>query len=203
MPKIVTEQVRQSMRQQIIRSAAEEFARIGFDQARMENIAERAAIGKGTVYLYFSSKETLFIEMLEEIAQRQLAKLKHSLENRLDLEAQLEVLVSTFNQLVREEPEAFQIFTSSLFGVNRRFKHEAASQRRQFLKLIEDLLKQAQTRGEIKLAVEPAALLVLNTCESLALRAEAMGFEAGYIEAQENLVVQMLLAGLSVVPTQV
>lgn len=186
------------MRQQIIRAAAEEFARIGFDQTRMEAIAERAAIGKGTVYLYFSSKETLFIEMLEEIAHQQLAELRRSLENRAGLPAQLEALVSTFNRLVREEPEAFQIFTSSLFGVNRRFQQEAARQRRQFLKLIEDLLEQAQARGEIQLGVEPAALLILNTCESLALRAEAMGFEADYIKTQENLVVQMLLAALAV-----
>jgi TetR/AcrR family fatty acid metabolism transcriptional regulator len=44
----------------IIRAALEVFCEKGFHSAKMEEIAERANIGKGTIYEYFRSKESLF-----------------------------------------------------------------------------------------------------------------------------------------------
>jgi hypothetical protein len=38
-----------------------EFARLGFDQANINTIAELAGIGKGTIYLYFENKRELFM----------------------------------------------------------------------------------------------------------------------------------------------
>ncbi len=63
MPKIVDGQMREATRRRIMRVAASEFARLGFDQAN---------IGKGAIYLYFENKRDLFIEMLRYIAQAQL-----------------------------------------------------------------------------------------------------------------------------------
>jgi len=45
---------------EIIAAALEEFFLQGFAAARLDAIAERAGIGKGTIYLYFDSKEALF-----------------------------------------------------------------------------------------------------------------------------------------------
>ena len=64
MPKIVDEQMREATRQRILREAAREFARLGFDQANINVIAEQAGIGKGTIYLYFENKRDVFVEML-------------------------------------------------------------------------------------------------------------------------------------------
>jgi len=54
MPRILDEETRQATRDHILRQAASEFARLGFEQANINTIAERAGIGKGTIYLYFS-----------------------------------------------------------------------------------------------------------------------------------------------------
>ena len=56
MPKIVDKQMREATRHRILHEAANEFARLGFDQANINVIAEQAAIGKGTIYLYFENK---------------------------------------------------------------------------------------------------------------------------------------------------
>ena len=48
------------MRDRIIRAALEVFAEKGFAAARMEDIAARAGAAKGTIYLYFPSKEAVF-----------------------------------------------------------------------------------------------------------------------------------------------
>jgi AcrR family transcriptional regulator len=44
----------------ILSAALEEFIAQGFAAARLDTIAERAGVAKGTLYLYFDSKETLF-----------------------------------------------------------------------------------------------------------------------------------------------
>ena len=200
MPKIVSELDRQTMHQQIIKVAAQEFARVGFESVRMETIADKAGIGKGTIYLYFASKQKLFSEMLKEIATEQLAELRKALaEVSTDsgLKAVLGALIGTFNRLGIEQPDNFRIFISSLYGVNRQFKEEAAHYRHAFLLLIENLLADFKTLNQLKGPVEPTALLILNVCESLALQAEALGFEADYIPAQQAQIIEILLHGLS------
>ena len=67
MPKIVDEHMREATRRRVIAEAASEFARLGFDQANINTIAEQAGIGKGTIYLYFENKRDLFIAMLRSI----------------------------------------------------------------------------------------------------------------------------------------
>lgn len=47
-------------RERILRAAAQVFATNGFHQSTIEQIAESAGVGKGTVYLYFKGKDGLF-----------------------------------------------------------------------------------------------------------------------------------------------
>lgn len=49
----------------ILEAAAAVFAERGFRTARVADVAERAGIGKGTVYEYFRSKEDLFLHLFD------------------------------------------------------------------------------------------------------------------------------------------
>lgn len=53
---------------QILEAAFEEFVEHGFTAARVEDIAERVGVTKGTVYVYFPTKEELFAAMIRHIA---------------------------------------------------------------------------------------------------------------------------------------
>jgi AcrR family transcriptional regulator len=50
--------------EEILDAALEVFGRSGFDRAKIEDVARLAGVSKGTVYLYFDSKEALFREMV-------------------------------------------------------------------------------------------------------------------------------------------
>jgi AcrR family transcriptional regulator len=54
--------------QQIIEAALEVFGECGLANARLQDIAERAGVSKGTIYLYFPNKEELFREMVRQTA---------------------------------------------------------------------------------------------------------------------------------------
>ena len=54
--------------EQIIKAALEVFGECGLANARLQDIAERAGVSKGTIYLYFPNKEELFREMVRQTA---------------------------------------------------------------------------------------------------------------------------------------
>jgi AcrR family transcriptional regulator len=63
-PKVTT-QYKSQVRERIIESAVECFAKTGFDRTRMDDIANLSDVSKGTLYLYFKSKEDLFYGICE------------------------------------------------------------------------------------------------------------------------------------------
>jgi AcrR family transcriptional regulator len=54
---------------QILNAAEEVFTSKGFDEARMDDIAEETGLSKGTLYLYFKSKDDLIIAILDRLFQ--------------------------------------------------------------------------------------------------------------------------------------
>ena len=51
-------------RDAILAAALEEFSARGFEATRLDDVAKRAGIAKGTIYLYFDDKESLFQELI-------------------------------------------------------------------------------------------------------------------------------------------
>src|SRR5665213_813417 len=51
-------------RETILAAALEEFSANGFEATRLDDVAKRAKVAKGTIYLYFRDKETLFQELI-------------------------------------------------------------------------------------------------------------------------------------------
>ena len=60
--------------QEILEAALSVFAERGFAAARMEQIAARAGVSKGTIYLYFDSKEAVFKALVHEVLGTQLSR---------------------------------------------------------------------------------------------------------------------------------
>jgi AcrR family transcriptional regulator len=59
----------------ILAAALDVFSEHGFAAARLDDVAARAGVAKGTLYLYFPDKETLFEQMLTSVAAPALAQL--------------------------------------------------------------------------------------------------------------------------------
>lgn len=63
-------------REAILAAALDIFSRHGFATARLDDVAARAGIAKGTLYLYFKSKEALFEELIHSRVTPLLDKLE-------------------------------------------------------------------------------------------------------------------------------
>jgi len=56
--------------EEILAAAFEEFAAKGYAEARLDDVAERAGIAKGTIYLYFKNKKMLFRAVLRGLVHQ-------------------------------------------------------------------------------------------------------------------------------------
>jgi len=101
------EREKNERRQAILNCAMELVLTQGVEHVSMEDIAGKAELSKATVYLYFSSKEELLIEICEEAARKFCEHLKGFSENGLKGMAALRflwhgyvALFGSFNEMV-------------------------------------------------------------------------------------------------------
>src|SRR6185369_14357084 len=66
----------EARRAEILAAALEEFTARGYEGARLDDVAKRAGVAKGTIYLYFADKETLFQELVRSMVHPVLGTLE-------------------------------------------------------------------------------------------------------------------------------
>lgn len=69
MPKIVD---REQYRKQLLTESFELFAQIGYGKITMRQLAQKLGISTGTLYHYFPSKEAMFLQLVEELTERDI-----------------------------------------------------------------------------------------------------------------------------------
>jgi AcrR family transcriptional regulator len=93
-------------REAILSAALDEFSARGFAATRMDDVARRAGVAKGTIYLYFHDKEALF----QELVRAMLVPLVAALEAPPSGDVPIRVLLEAFVDL----------FVREIYGTKRR-----------------------------------------------------------------------------------
>jgi AcrR family transcriptional regulator len=86
-------------REAILAAALDEFSARGFAAARLDDVARRAGVAKGTIYLYFRDKEALFQDLVRSIIGPLLARFEAPAE--IDIPARV-VAERVVDMFVRE-----------------------------------------------------------------------------------------------------
>src|SRR6516225_10777621 len=85
-------------REAILEAALDEFSARGFAAARLEDVAKRAGVAKGTIYLYFADKEALF----QELVRFQIGPVMGAFAAALASELPLKSLIDQAIEFTRE-----------------------------------------------------------------------------------------------------
>jgi AcrR family transcriptional regulator len=83
-------------RDAILAAALEEFSARGYAAARLEDVAQRAGVGKGTIYLHFRDKEALFQELVTTMLVPFIANIEATPPVGLPIRLVLERLLDLF-----------------------------------------------------------------------------------------------------------
>ncbi|HNB53962.1 MAG TPA: TetR/AcrR family transcriptional regulator [Anaerolineales bacterium] len=148
---------------QILDAAMTVFAREGFDKARMDVIADEAGLSKGTLYLYFESKDHLITSLLERFFLSALEHAQPLLESDTPASDRLLTLTASLTAEV-EQMAALMSIGFEFYAIAAREVSVRAFLRtyfRQYTDLIASLIEQGMARGEFKTPDPRAAALAL------------------------------------------
>lgn len=101
-------------RTELLTAARTVFARKGFHDARVDEIAELAEVAKGTVYLYYKSKRELYLEALRFGIESLNEELRARLPGTEPAEDKLRLLTRTKLDFFEKNGDFFRIYYSEL-----------------------------------------------------------------------------------------
>ena len=162
MPKAFTEQEKELIRTRLLEQGYKQFSAYGLRKTTIEELAEAAGISKGAFYLFYASKEALFMEVVEQVEHR----FRQELEALVDLpgpspRARLFALLHYAFRRVKSIP-LLQLLTSSDYDLLIRrvppetFQEHVASDRA----FINELITRCQNAG-IPIRVQPEKMISL------------------------------------------
>ncbi|KKL92472.1 hypothetical protein LCGC14_1884340 [marine sediment metagenome] len=96
-------------RDSILQAARKVFWQRGYSGATVPQIASEAEVAPGTIYLYFPSKQALYVELLFEGYSLLAQRLQEATDPQDDPAGAAGRLIDTFFAFAREFPEYFQI----------------------------------------------------------------------------------------------
>ena len=153
--------------EKILAAAARLFAAHHFHEARMEDIAESAGVGKGTLYRYFQDKEELYMALLTRAADQVTERVRTAAEVP-GARAKLEAVVGAILDYFAEHPHLLDVIQHAevMRGPDaelpwQRARHESA-------RVVERIFEEAARAGEFHIE-EPhlSAILLLGSLRSV------------------------------------
>lgn len=187
-------------RRKILETAEQVFAELGYAEASISRITDRAGVAQGTFYLYFSSKLDLFNELVEDINRR----VRHAM-------SEASGAASTRIERERAGFDAFFRFTAehpSLYRIVREAEFVSPSALRlHYTRIVDGYiagLKEAKDAGELG-DVDPtvAAWALMGVGEMIGMRWVLWGASGAGDEDASAGDADPLASGTSEVPHEV
>lgn len=194
------EREQQMRRECIIEAAQLLFERKGYEPTTVEEIAETAELGKGTIYSYFKSKEEIYIAILEKRLDTLIEQMKTAIREPKSAVDALQRLYDTFVVYYRERKG----FVASLFvqadeqvfyrlgGLVSGLKNKAAV----WMDLVGQVLQWGIERGEfVPMDVPKTARIVVGLILGLIIQHDMGQIDSDLISYRDE-VFDLVLKGL-------
>jgi AcrR family transcriptional regulator len=157
---------KQLRRSAIIDAAEAVFFDKGVEIATMDDVAEEAELSKGTLYLYFKSKEDLYLGITKrglEILTKMLKNSARRQKRGIDRIHSIEKAYTKFAKKHRDYFQAFVTYNSQLKDIadDNPNAHACEMQREKILAVCAEAIQQGIEDGSIRSSVDPPKAAVI------------------------------------------
>lgn len=184
-------------KKKIIKAATKIFARKGFHQTKMDEIAEAAKVAKGTLYYNYASKSKLFAATVTAGMEEIMDKISRELESDLPFMEHFRLLISNTIRIYLKNKEVIRIYVNELSsGIDAEALAEIKKVRRRFLRFVTNTLQTGQEMGYLKpLHRQISATLLVGMVDALCNN--QLGPEENYeLEEIIETVIPILSTGM-------
>ncbi len=158
-------------RERILSAAEHTFAEHGFYHTRVAEVAKRAGVADGTIYLYFKNKDDLLISLFESRMQRVNTELSTATLGVTGAHAKLEAFIAAYLKLIQRNPNVADVLTIELRQSSKFMKEYSNPHFGEFLRLLASIVEEGQNSGEFDSSIPApmAARMIFGILDELAL----------------------------------
>jgi len=149
MPRLSVAQF-QERQDGILDAAAEVFARKGYENTSIAELARAAEISDGLVYRYFDGKRDVLFQVLARFYRRNLEKLDTAIAREIGFAARLRALVFTHLEVQLNEPGLCRLFISEVRHAGDYPGSDIQELNRQYTEVFLRLLAEGRGDGEVR-----------------------------------------------------
>jgi TetR/AcrR family fatty acid metabolism transcriptional regulator len=133
--------------QQIIDAAVRVFARNGYYNSRVSDIAREAGIASGTIYLYFKTKDEILVTLFREKMAAWVAHVREAIKDEPDPVAKIRRLVALHFSVLEKDPALAEVVQVELRQGHKFFRGASAHEVSAYFELIATVLEEGQAAG--------------------------------------------------------
>jgi AcrR family transcriptional regulator len=191
--------VSEERRSQIVESAVKVFARKGFADTRMDDVAEAAGLSKGLLYWYFKSKDEILTALADLLFGDALRKIQslpcEGLSAHACLMKYLEIFTADLRRLLKFMPVMYEFYALGFRSrtVRRVMRHYLRS----LVTVLEPIIQQGMDNGEFAQGDARQTTLAMGAMLQGTLLMWAHDPNMVQVEAQLNLGAALVVRGLA------
>ncbi len=187
-------------RQRVYEAAMSEYARVGIDAARVEDIVEAAGVSWGTFFHYFSTKEDVLLEAAAAVCKAFAGTATAGIDAGEDTASVLRAAFTSLFESAREHAEPIPLRTALLRQVvdhPGRLSAYLGDEIPPPVQVVADVISVGQERGELRSdeSAVSLAVVLLHAVLFSTRRGTTLGRPAG-ISPLGNLALEVVLRGM-------
>jgi AcrR family transcriptional regulator len=145
----------------IVEAMRSSVARRGIAGSTFEHVAREAGVSRGLLHYYFGTKERLLVEVVRRDTEHRIARLDEPLGKARSADEILQVLVSSLEDLIQNEP-GFWVLLFELFTAGRRtpeIQREVGELFNRTRRHVAEILEAKQSEGVVSLRHDATAVV--------------------------------------------
>jgi len=156
--------------QQIIDAAVRVFARAGYYNSRVSDIAREAGIASGTIYLYFKTKDEILVTLFREKMAQWVAHVRRQIAGEPDAVAKIRRIVELHFEILECNPELAEVVQVELRQGHKFFRGASAHEISAYFALIGSVLEEGVAAGLLRadLPVKVATKVLFGAMDQVA-----------------------------------
>ena len=156
--------------QQIIDAAVRVFARTGYYNSRVSDIAREAGIASGTIYLYFKTKDEILVTLFREKMAEWVAHVRKEIAGVSDPVAKIRRLVALHFAVLEANPALAEVVQVELRQGHKFFRGASAHEVSAYFDLIGSVLDEGVAAGLLRndLPVKVATKVLFGAMDQVA-----------------------------------
>jgi TetR/AcrR family fatty acid metabolism transcriptional regulator len=137
-------------RRRILEAAVSVFARKGYFAARVSDIAKKAGVADGTIYLYFRGKEDVLVRLFDEVMSEHVAEAREAVRALSTAPERLLVIAQRHLEVLGGNRDLAAVFQVELRQSTRFMERFTASWLRDYFKLLDEAIESGQRDGSLR-----------------------------------------------------